>query len=618
MMIRTKSLALVALATIVPLVSAGPSALAATTLWDFNNDLSAGSGYLELNYRDAATEAGAYFWNSDGIYLPHIGGTPITCLEVPTSGENQGLFITRPGDVDTLTAYTFLFDVFVPQTTFDGYSYHPFFNTNMAGQNDAELFIDLRDGEDQGQLFADRDSDNGKVWTGGNPIQPNTWHRVAFAYDVDHASEDVRIFVDGVKIGVSDTEFGDYSFTIDKYIPVFQDGGFPDNCPVVVSAMAFVDSAMDDAAVTALGAPTADGFASIADPGAAPTEPPAGSSAYADAVLATSPAVYMRLNDAYGKITGDVAVNDGSLGDTITTQYGLPGYDSAPTSGLYGPNSDDTCAGLALTGFEGTNRAAYFDANTAGSCDMLNLDNPTVLDTDASTIPMWFNTTQETDSVRLSQVNPNFENQFSILMDEGKLVVATGTNAGTAKDSGDALFNDGEWHHMVAVRQDDDAANLRLFVDGAELTLVDNAEAWGASYSYRIGTRGTGSNGYIGLMDEVAIWERALSEAEAIALFAAATGGAGPVDDLEGDLDGDGFVGSADLDIVRGNWGMAVTGAAQGDPSGDGMVGSADLDIVRANWGAGTPPAAAVPEPGLLGLFLLGGMILGTLRRRDG
>ena len=86
-------------------------------------------------------------------------------------------------------------------------------------------------------------------------------------------------------------------------------------------------------------------------------------------------------------------------------------------------------------------------------------------------------------------------------------------------------------------------------------------------------------------------------------------GGAG----LEGDLDGDGFVGSSDLDIVRGNWGSSVTAGdlLSGDPSGDGMVGSADLDIVRANWGATS--SAAVPEPGLIALLLLG---LATLSMR--
>ena len=84
---------------------------------------------------------------------------------------------------------------------------------------------------------------------------------------------------------------------------------------------------------------------------------------------------------------------------------------------------------------------------------------------------------------------------------------------------------------------------------------------------------------------------------------------------LEGDLNGDGLVGSADLDIVRGNWGATVTAGnlLSGDPSGDGSVGSADLDIVRANWGATS--AASVPEPGVCVLMLLATLAV-VLRRK--
>ena len=64
---------------------------------------------------------------------------------------------------------------------------------------------------------------------------------------------------------------------------------------------------------------------------------------------------------------------------------------------------------------------------------------------------------------------------------------------------------------------------------------------------------------------------------------------------VPGDLNTDNQVNSADLDIIRANWGRTVTPGSllDGDPSGDGSVGSADLDIIRANWGAGVPTAAA-------------------------
>jgi hypothetical protein len=86
--------------------------------------------------------------------------------------------------------------------------------------------------------------------------------------------------------------------------------------------------------------------------------------------------------------------------------------------------------------------------------------------------------------------------------------------------------------------------------------------------------------------------------------------------DLDGDLDGDGFVGITDLNIVLGDWNLNVPPANPlADPSGDNFVGIEDLNTVLGNWNAGTPPAAAaVPEPASMVLLGLGASVL--LRRR--
>ncbi len=88
---------------------------------------------------------------------------------------------------------------------------------------------------------------------------------------------------------------------------------------------------------------------------------------------------------------------------------------------------------------------------------------------------------------------------------------------------------------------------------------------------------------------------------------------------VAGDIDGDGFVGLSDLDIVLSNWNQSVPpGDASADLSGpsgdpDGFVGLDDLDVVLANWNAGTPAGDStnIPEPtafmcmGLLGAGLM-------------
>ncbi len=86
---------------------------------------------------------------------------------------------------------------------------------------------------------------------------------------------------------------------------------------------------------------------------------------------------------------------------------------------------------------------------------------------------------------------------------------------------------------------------------------------------------------------------------------------------LDGDLNGDGFVGLDDLDIVLTNWNTSVTSGqwSLGDPSGDGFAGLDDLDIVLNNWNNGTPPTSTlVPEPTSLGLLSLGAVAI--LKRR--
>jgi murein tripeptide amidase MpaA len=81
---------------------------------------------------------------------------------------------------------------------------------------------------------------------------------------------------------------------------------------------------------------------------------------------------------------------------------------------------------------------------------------------------------------------------------------------------------------------------------------------------------------------------------------------------IPGDINADGFVGIADLNILLGSWNQAVPlgDIDAGDIAGigDGFIGIDDLNVVLSNWNAGVPPvdAANIPEPASLVLLVLG------------
>ena len=102
-------------------------------------------------------------------------------------------------------------------------------------------------------------------------------------------------------------------------------------------------------------------------------------------------------------------------------------------------------------------------------------------------------------------------------------------------------FENGEWQHFAMTRL---GGKLRVYCNGHEVLVISKEETFTPSC---IGNKQT--NWFEGWIDEAAVWTRALSPSEIaqLVLLAGAP--------LEGDLNADGFVGAADLDIVRANWG---------------------------------------------------------------
>ena len=212
---------------------------------------------------------------------------------------------------------------------------------------------------------------------------------------------------------------------------------------------------------------------------------------FASKVLATGPVAYWRLNEA----SGPEAVNSGTAG---VEDEG--GYKGAIVLGKSGPRPPQFAA------FETNNTAPLFDGTSAcvnGPFELVN-------DLPAFTIAGWINpSAAQGNRTGLFGQNDTIELGF---IAPGSIQVWTAYGSVTAGYP----FPNNQWHHVMAIGGN---GRLALYFDGnlAGATATSPANFGESEFDFNIGGGGvfdpTG-NYFQGLIDEVAVWFRALSTNE--------------------------------------------------------------------------------------------------------
>ena len=326
------------------------------------------------------------------------------------------------------------------------------------------------------------------------------------------------------------------------------------------------------------------------------------SAAYADAVLADSPTHYYRMSEYNGLTAANTGTASGFEGVLTGAAPDCIGPALAPSGDGEGVNYASDLSGSGA-------RVEIADPGTGSALDFGSGDS--------ITMEAWVDMNAIDSGYRYIFSKGRNEVAGSFNQNYGFRVCYRGEEDPSRlgfifRNAADTQWNLWEttesleegWHHVAMTFTFGDADTIKMFVDGEEwlgewLERSDFGDGNDAPFESNedlwIGSAqdGATSSSFPGQIDEAALYRAYLSGDDILAHYLAAFA-------IPGDLDGDGTVGSGDLDIVRSNWGQSVTAGdlSLGDANGDGMVGSGDLDIVRANWGTGLP--SAVPEPATL------------------
>lgn len=283
------------------------------------------------------------------------------------------------------------------------------------------------------------------------------------------------------------------------------------NLPAGTNAtLALVNLTVADAGAYALYITNGFGWTNTAATSLTVLTPPAGS--YEEMIVTNKPIAYFRLNE--GAFAGDMP--------PVTYEY-MGGNDAYHTNTY----TADGIRPPAYLGMEDTNNAANYTGASASSTTVSLMNNLAQF-----TLMGWFNPAiwpqqTPTGSGRVALFGQNDTGEFGF---HGTNVVGMWTpGGGFVSFTATNLISAGNWYFIVAVGN---GSNVTFYLNGnqAAQSSQTTTNYGSSSYPFRIGygVLDTGGNEFNGLIDEVALFNRALSVDAVNALYGKALGVAQP------------------------------------------------------------------------------------------
>ena len=336
----------------------------------------------------------------------------------------------------------------------------------------------------------------GYIFTTGNAFDDNRWHHVVVTRaNVTGGSGAIAVYVDGVALPYQ--EIGGVSPTTGSVTI----GSRPNDSQ-------WVNGSIDDVAIfsTALSPNDVEELYRAARP--------LRSYSYADTVMANTNLIeYFQFEDDWGAIIASTKTDPSAR---FFGRSDIP----LPDDSVAGPRPSDGFGGMGTA-----NKAFDFGASTKteirltdeveAAIDRSNLTFTAFVKLDGGSSRI-LDTATSGVTYPMTIQNWNISGQ--------KLVVMTEDKSGNGIYFGNGEHIDGEWHHLVVVRDGTDAAtDVDVYVDGVQLAITATGSGSLFDGTLTIGAKSNQADQYVnGCIDDVAFFSYAMTAEEVEALYLAA------------------------------------------------------------------------------------------------
>jgi hypothetical protein len=220
---------------------AGAARATVTGQWDFNSsNLTATAG----------TDLADFGVTPTVFTTATIGGSTANVMSFPAADPTQGYIMTHGiapnGGGSYVNQYSLIMDIMFPAASSG--TWRSLFQTSTGNSNDGDLFVNP-------------DNGIGISGTYDGTIQPDTWHRVAFVFDLSLASDQLKKYIDGTLVGaqVLATPALDGRWSLDPTALLFADND-GETAAGFVNSIQVHDVPLSDTDIFALGKATAAGI----------------------------------------------------------------------------------------------------------------------------------------------------------------------------------------------------------------------------------------------------------------------------------------------------------------------------------------------------------------------